>query len=61
MNKRFSSLLINSGSVGKGEVKCSSKMNTLTINELKAIADAPGVTFEQSFTLLGGTQLKIDN
>ena len=29
--------------------------------ELKAIADALGVTFEQSFTLPDGTQYKIGN
>ena len=35
--------------------------DTLTIEELKAIADALGVTFEQSFTLPDGTQYKIGN
>ena len=37
------------------------KRDTLTIDELKAIADVLGVTFEQSFTLPDGTQLKIEN
>ena len=37
------------------------KRDTLTIEELKAIADTLGVTFEQSFTLSDGTQLKIEN
>ena len=37
------------------------KRDTLTIEELKAIADALGVTFEQSFTLPDGTQYKIGN
>lgn len=37
------------------------KRDTLTIDELKAIADALGVTFEQSFTLSDGTQYKIGN
>mgnify|MGYP000632705677 CR=1 FL=1 len=37
------------------------KRDTLTIDELKAIADALGVTFEQSFTLPDGKQLKIGN
>ena len=34
---------------------------TLTIDELKQIADALGVKFEQSFTLPSGEQLKIEN
>lgn len=37
------------------------KRDTLTIDELKAIADALDVTFEQSFMLPDGTQLKIEN
>ena len=37
------------------------KRDTLTIDELKEIADALDVTFEQSFTLPDGTQLKIEN
>lgn len=37
------------------------KRDTLTIEELKAIANALGVTFEQSFTLPNGTKLKIEN
>ena len=37
------------------------KRDTLTIDELKAIADALGVTFEQSFTLPDGTQYRIGN
>ncbi|MDO4962006.1 MAG: helix-turn-helix transcriptional regulator [Eubacteriales bacterium] len=35
--------------------------DTLTIEELKAIADALGVKFEQSFTMPDGAQLKIGN
>lgn len=35
------------------------KRDTLTVDELIAIADATGVTFEQSFTLPDGRQLKI--
>ena len=34
---------------------------TLTIDELKQIADALGVKFEQSFTLPSGEQFKIEN
>lgn len=37
------------------------KRDTLTVDELKAIADALEVTFEQSFTLPDGTQFKIEN
>lgn len=37
------------------------KRDTLTIDELKAIANTLDVTFEQSFTLPDGTQLKIEN
>lgn len=37
------------------------KRDTLTVEELKAIADALEVTFEQSFTLPDGTQFKIEN
>ena len=37
------------------------KRDTLTIDELKAIADALGVIYEHSFTLPDGTQLKINN
>lgn len=35
--------------------------NTLTIEELKLIADAVGVKFEQSFTLPNGMKIKIEN
>lgn len=35
--------------------------DTLTIDEIKQIADALGVKFEQSFTLPGGKQYKIEN
>ena len=34
---------------------------TLTIDELKQIADALGVKFEQSFTIPSGEQFKIEN
>ena len=37
------------------------KRETLTLEELKRIADALGVTFEQSFTLPDGKQLKLEN
>ncbi len=37
------------------------KRETLTLEELKEIANAVGATFEQSFTLLDGTRLKINN
>ncbi len=37
------------------------KRDTLTVDELIAIADATGVTFEQSFTLPDGRQLKISS
>lgn len=49
--------------VGQSRQNFSKKLkrDTLTIDELKAIADALGVTFEQSFTLPDGTQLKIEN
>ena len=33
---------------------------TLTLDELRQIADALGVTFEQSFTLPDGTQLTLN-
>ena len=36
------------------------KRETLTLEELKSIADALGVVFEQSFTMPDGKQLKID-
>ena len=35
--------------------------DTLTIDEIKQIADVLGVKFEQSFTLPSGEQLKIEN
>lgn len=35
--------------------------DTLTIDEVKQIADALGVKFEQSFTLPDGVQYKIEN
>ena len=35
--------------------------DTLTIDEIKQIADALGVKFEQYFTLPGGEQYKIEN
>lgn len=35
--------------------------DTLTIDEIKQIADALGAKFEQSFTLLDGKQHKIEN
>lgn len=35
--------------------------DTLTIDEIRQIADALGVKFEQSFTLPGGAQYKIEN
>ena len=35
--------------------------DTLTIDEIKQIADALGVKFEQSFTLPGGEKYKIEN
>lgn len=35
--------------------------DTLTIDEIKQIADALGVKFDQSFTLPGGVQYKIEN
>lgn len=35
--------------------------DTLTIDEIKQIADALGAKFEQSFTLPGGEQYKIEN
>ena len=35
--------------------------DTLTIDEIKQIADALGVKFEQSFTLPDGEKYKIEN
>lgn len=35
--------------------------DTLTIDEIKQIADALGVKFEQSFSLPGGEKYKIEN
>ena len=37
------------------------KRETLTLEELKSIADALGVVLEQSFTMPDGKQLKIEN
>lgn len=37
------------------------KRNTVSLDELMAIADALGVIFEQSFTLIDGTKVKINN
>lgn len=37
------------------------KRNTLSLSELVAIADALGVTFEQSFTLNDGSKFKVSN
>lgn len=37
------------------------KRNTVTLEELKQIADAVGVTFEQSFTFPDGEQIKTSN
>lgn len=37
------------------------KRNTVTLDELKQIADAMGVTFEQSFIFPNGEQIKISN
>lgn len=49
--------------IGQSRQNLSKKLkrNTLTVEELTAIADALGVTFEQSFTLPNGEQLKIGN
>ena len=49
--------------IGQSRQNFSKKLNrdTLTLDELKAIANALEVTFEQSFTLPDGTQLKIEN
>lgn len=35
------------------------KRNTVSFDELIAIADALGITFEQSFTLVDGSKIKI--
>lgn len=35
------------------------KRNTVNLDELIAIADALGITFEQSFTLADGSKIKI--
>lgn len=37
------------------------KRETVTLEELKAIADVLGVSFEQSFTLPDGEQIKLGN
>ena len=37
------------------------KRDTVTLDELKQIADVMGVTFEQSFILPDGEQIKIGN
>lgn len=37
------------------------KRDTLSLDELQAVADALGVTFEQSFTLPDGTRLMIES
>lgn len=35
------------------------KINTVNLDEVIAIADALGITFEQSFTLTDGSKIKI--
>ena len=49
--------------IGQSRQNLYKKMqrDTLTIDEIKQIADALGVKFEQSFTLPGGKQYKIEN
>lgn len=37
------------------------KRNTVNLDELIAIADALGITFEQFFTLADGSKIKIGN
>lgn len=37
------------------------KRNTVSLEELMAIADVFGVTFEQSFTLADGSKIKVSN
>ena len=37
------------------------KRDTLSLDELQAVADVLGVTFEQSFTLPDGTRLMIES
>ncbi len=37
------------------------KRDTLSLDELQTVADALGVTFEQSFTLPDGTRLMIES
>ncbi|MDR5586051.1 helix-turn-helix domain-containing protein [Clostridium aquiflavi] len=37
------------------------KRNTVNLEELMAIADAFGVTFEQSFTFADGSKIKVSN
>lgn len=37
------------------------KRNTVNLDELIAIADALGITFDQSFTLADGSKIKIGN
>ncbi|NMB97974.1 MAG: helix-turn-helix transcriptional regulator [Clostridiaceae bacterium] len=37
------------------------KRNTVSLEELIAIADAFGVTFEQSFILTDGSKIKVSN
>ncbi|MCH3964534.1 MAG: helix-turn-helix transcriptional regulator [Clostridium sp.] len=37
------------------------KRNTVSLDELMAIADALGITFEQSFILVDGVKIKVGN
>lgn len=37
------------------------KRETVTLDELKSIADVVGVSFKQSFTLSDGNEIKISN
>lgn len=51
------------GRIGQSRQNLYKKLqrDTLTIDEIKQIADALGVKFEQSFTLPSGEQYKIEN
>ncbi|WP_054740804.1 helix-turn-helix domain-containing protein [Cellulosilyticum ruminicola] len=49
--------------IGQSRQNLNKKLqrDTLTIDEIKQISDVIGVKFEQTFTLPGGEQYKIEN
>lgn len=60
MNISVSELAIRIGQTPQNFNK-KLKRETVSLDELKAIADVLGVKFEQAFTLLNGNQIKTGN